>query len=65
MSAVHVTVNGVLVRRNNSQQEDFVEASEPVGLISEGLRIKGAILTNFRIFLSFVIFLWQSPRPWT
>jgi hypothetical protein len=35
MNAVHVIVNGVLVRRNNPQQEDFIEAAEPVALISE------------------------------
>ena len=31
MNAVHVTVNGVLVRRNNPQQEDFIEAPEVSG----------------------------------
>jgi len=41
MIAVHVIVNGVLARRNNSQQEDFIEASEPAVLISEGPRIRG------------------------
>ncbi len=31
MNAVHVTVNGVLVRRNNPQQEHFIEAPEVSG----------------------------------
>jgi hypothetical protein len=30
MNDVHVTVNGVLVRRNDSRLEDFIEAAEPV-----------------------------------
>ena len=36
MNAVPVTVNGVLVRRNDSRLEDFIEATEPVALIGEG-----------------------------
>ncbi len=36
MNAVPVTVNGVLVRRNDSRLEDFIEAAEPVALIGEG-----------------------------
>ncbi len=30
MNAVHVTVNGVPVRRNDSRLEDLIEAAEPV-----------------------------------
>ncbi len=30
MNAVHVTVNGVLVRRSDSRLEDFIEAAELV-----------------------------------
>ncbi len=36
MNAVPVTVNGVLVRRNDSRLESFIEAAEPVALIGEG-----------------------------
>jgi len=33
MNAVHVTVNGALVRRSNPQQEDFIEAPEVLGYL--------------------------------
>lgn len=41
MSAVHVTVNGALVRRNNSRLEDFIEAAEPVVFV-DGQTLKGS-----------------------
>ncbi len=45
MNAVHVTVNGVLVGRNNSRLEDFIEAAEPVALIGKrGTGVTGARL---------------------
>ena len=45
MNAVHVTVSGVLVRRNNSRQDSFIEAAEPAGLISEWDSLNGISLS--------------------